>query len=63
MPIGEIAIRYQTVGGAMTLVRGRHIHHSAGCTGCGEEASFLEDAKAWAQAHAETCRALPRLST
>ncbi|MGW7597255.1 hypothetical protein [Streptomyces antimycoticus] len=72
-PEGVIA-RYLTVGGATVDVRPDHDDKAtqAWCDGCGRydttewaTGSYAreiaeEDARRWAQAHAEKCRAMPK---
>lgn len=50
--------RYLTAGGAVVTVDNRH---GSSCTGCGrtDDGDNETSARAWAQGHAETCRAMP----
>jgi hypothetical protein len=71
-PDGVVA-RYLTVGGATVDIRPTHNpewddRHEATCTGCAANdwqpylnspLNDLARARTWAQAHAETCRAMP----
>lgn len=60
-PEGVIA-RYLTVSGAHIDITKPWNDYRAVCDGCakGYSCSFENPARDWAQAHAETCRALPR---
>ncbi|WP_030423265.1 hypothetical protein [Streptomyces sp. NRRL F-5065] len=64
-PEGVIA-RYRTVGGAtvdqIDLGTDTYWRYEIQCTGCPHKDDFMEElsARQAAQAHAETCRALPR---
>jgi len=74
-PDGAIA-RYATVGGATVDVHATDTStHTTTCTGCTRHEFHqnlarwvdsvavertLDDARRWAQTHAETCRAMPR---
>lgn len=50
--------RYLTVGGAVVTVTNRN---GSRCGGCGQadDADSEQSARAWAQGHAELCRAMP----
>ncbi|KAB2587729.1 hypothetical protein F5983_36385 [Streptomyces arboris] len=50
--------RYLTAGGAVVTVTNRH---ESNCAGCGQvdDGDSESSARAWAQGHAELCRAMP----
>lgn len=50
--------RYLTAGGAVVTVTNRHESHCAGCSQ-GDDGDSESSARAWAQGHAELCRAMP----
>lgn len=50
--------RYLTVGGAVVTVTNRDESRCAGC-GQGDDSDSESSARAWAQDHAELCRAMP----
>ncbi|SFD13860.1 hypothetical protein [Streptomyces aidingensis] len=57
-PNGVIA-RYLTLASATVDI---HDNETAACTGCGNDLTLGAESalRAWAQTHAEKCRALPR---
>ncbi|MFP8904798.1 hypothetical protein [Streptomyces atacamensis] len=60
-----VDLRYLTLVGATVDLYDADESHPAACLGCGDSASETDwhQAKAWAQSHAERCRALPRPTT